>query len=292
MRFNAGLVREIRRRDSIRRADLAESIGVSDNYLYKIERGMRKPGAKLMRKISGVLGAPLERLSVQDGEGVTWISDGASVFVGMMKNLEQKSDALLNSEKYVSELERSVGHLRALIAFHIQYEDIRLNDLPLNGEQKQKLKMLAIAGARENELSFNEMLVALRVKRAELRKWLRRELQVYKCSFAEGGEIQASTTAEAALRLRCFDCRAFESNECAGYGNEKRPENIVELIARLEANGIHGNAALAKIITECYKTPITEHEISEIKYRDSRGLRIPEGLFYLDRPTRRKKTSR
>jgi hypothetical protein len=180
-----------------------------------------------------------------------------------------------------------VSHLRALIDFHTKFEDIQREIAPPNSKIMGLYKELAQMTARENEVSFNEMLLVLKVKRADLRNWLNSEKQAFKCAFAEGAEILASTAGEAALRLRCFDCKTFESGECAGHGNEKRPDDIIELILRLEEYGVLGKAEQAEIITECYGTPISKHEISEVMYRNSRGLPVPEGLFYLDRPSRK-----
>jgi transcriptional regulator with XRE-family HTH domain len=287
MLYNMGLVKEIRQRDSIDRADLARMVGVTDNYFYKLEKGKRRPSSALMRRIAGIIGTPYENLLVIDAEERLGISDGARVVVDMRKDIDLKSHHISNVEKRISELEQEVVHLRALLDFHTRFEDIQCQNLPSNSEKLQLYKELAKMTARESELSFNEMLVVLRVKRADLRSWLYSEKKVFKCRFAEDGEILALAPGEAALRLRCFDCKAFESGECAGHGNEKRPDNIVELILRLEAFGVIGKEEQAEIITECYRTPVSQHEISEILYRNSRGLPVPEGLFYLDRPSRK-----
>jgi hypothetical protein len=115
----------------------------------------------------------------------------------------------------------------------------------------------------------------LRIKRSFLKKCRQAEKHVYKCRFAENGEITASNSGEAALCLRCFDCEDFESRECRGYGNEKHPRNIIVLLARLRANGVTDAAEHVRILEKFYKLPMSLHELAEVLYRDKNGLPIP-----------------
>jgi hypothetical protein len=257
-----------------------------------VEKGLRNPSPKLVKKISALAGVPVTSLlSGQLETGVERepeIDGGALAFVDLKSKLDRKRDELLIAEEYNVELERKTEHLTALISLHKRFEDIKCDNSLSRNAVTEKLGELAKAAAQENEVTFNEIRSILRVKRAVLRNWLRSDKQAYRCKFAEDGEIWAFNPGEAALRLRCFDCGAFESYECQGYGNEKRPANIIELLTRLEANGVIYHSELAEIVTECYKTPISAHGISEVKYRYERGRPIPDGIFYLDGQTKKK----
>ncbi|MDR1578986.1 MAG: hypothetical protein LBS35_01405, partial [Synergistaceae bacterium] len=106
--------------------------------------------------------------------------------------------------------------------------------------------------------------------------------QAYRCRFDEGRTVMADTPGEAALRLLCFDCEAFENGECRGYGNEKRPEHLIMLLVRMEINGIYNKTEQSPLLAEGYGIELTPHEISEIVYRYKNGLQVPEDIFYLD----------
>jgi hypothetical protein len=191
------------------------------------------------------------------------------------------------AEKRILELERSVEHLKALIDLHVRFEDLVCDDSLSKSEKLKKRKALAKATATEAMISFEENRTVLRVKRTTLRNWLRATKQAYPCRFYENGELWAFTPSGAALQLRCFDCEVFESGECGGHGNEKRPDNIVELVSRLEANGMLSRAEQAHIIEESYNTPISQHELSAVIYSHNNELPISEGLFFMDRRKKR-----
>ena len=292
MLFDFKIVLELHRTGSISRPDLAGLLGVSYNHLYRVEKGLRQPSLGLVKKMSEVTGVPVASLisghSEPDGEREPEIGGGVLALIDLKGKLDRNRDKLIIAEEYNAELERKTEHLMALIRLHTRFEDIICDDSLSKAGRMEKLRELAKAAAQENEAGFNEIRSILRVKRAVVRGWLRSDRQVYSCAFAEGGEISAANPGEAALRLKCFDCGAFESSECRGHGNEKRPANIIELFGRLEANGVISHAEQAGIITGCYKTPIDAHGISEVKYRYEHGLSIPDGVFYLDGQPRKK----
>jgi hypothetical protein len=121
-----------------------------------------------------------------------------------------------------------------------------------------------------------------------LRNLLWGKKRAFRCEFAEDGQITAKNPGEACLRLRCFDCAAFESKKCAGHGNETRPGNIIELIGRLVVNGVSMKREQCRILDVSYNVILSPHEISEMIYRHNHGLHIPEGLFYMEMTRRRK----
>jgi transcriptional regulator with XRE-family HTH domain len=293
MLFNLKIVLEVQRNGSIKKSELASLLGVSYNHIYKIEKGLRNPSLKLVKKVSALTGVPVADLLSEDskfcGGSEPEICGDARTITDFKNKLNRKRDELLTAEERIVELERKLEHLTAIISIHRRFEDILFYSGPLsNAERSEKLNGLAKAAFQENEATFNEIRSIFRMKRATLRNLLCPDKQAYPCKFAEGGEVFAYNPGDAALRLRCFGCGAFESHECHGHGNERRPANIIELLTRLEANGVIHNSELAEIVTECYKTPISAHGISEVKYRYERGLAIPEGIFYLDGQNKKK----
>jgi hypothetical protein len=158
----------------------------------------------------------------------------------------------------------------------------------MEDEKNERLEKLAITAVQEDVLSIGEILAVVRVKRSVIKKRLNAGKRVYKCRFADSGEVTASNAGEAALCLRCFDCQDFESGECRGYGNEKDPKNIITLLARLRAHGVTDNSEHVRILEKFYRLPLTLHELSEVIYRDKQGLPIPDGIYYLDNAGRRR----
>jgi transcriptional regulator with XRE-family HTH domain len=288
MAFNFKIILEIQRRDSIRRAELASMLGISDNHLYRIERGIRQPSLELVHQISKVMKVSVDRLLEDQDETADGSLEGARPSLKTNFELDPDLDEFTPVEKRNLELERDVRHLTAIISLHTRFENIVCDNSLSKAETRKRLEALAKDAAMENEASFKEIRDVLRVKRATVRTWVRSVKGAYRCFFAEGGEILASTPGEAALRLRCFDCKSFESGECGGHGNEKRPNNIIELVIRLDANCVSRRGEQARIIDKSYHTPISQHELSEVIYRYNRGLPISEGIFYLDGRGRKK----
>jgi transcriptional regulator with XRE-family HTH domain len=296
MSFNFKLILEIQEKSSLKRSDIANLLGISDNYLYRIERGLKQPSLELIQQISAVMGVPVTKLLDEQSDmtkhGKPEISEAVRVLAEMESQLEETCKDLLSAEKHNLELGRTVEHLKSLIDLHVRFEDIVYDESLPKSQKMKKLEELAKTAAKEGKAGFEEIRTVLRVKRAILRKWLRSIKQAYPCKFAENGELVAFTPGGAALQLRCFDCKAFESGECEGYGNEKRPENIIELVTRLEINGMLSRAEQAQIIGEAYNTPISKHELSEVIYRYNHGQPIAEGIFYMDRREKKRQSIR
>ena len=168
----------------------------------------------------------------------------------------------------------------ALVNLHMGFENILFEKSLSKSEKTRKLKKLARTAAYEGEVDFSEILAVLRVKRTTLRSWLGG--QVYSCEFAKDGKITALTPGEAGLRLRCFDCAAFERGKCRGYGRGTSPNNVAELIAALEANGVFGRNEQARILEESYGKRLSAHDITKMMSRKRRGLVIPESALYME----------
>ena len=292
MSFNFRLVREIRQRDSIRRADLANLLGISDTYLYMLEKGLKRPRLELIEKIARVIGVPVAELlldetsSDEDGRGEA--HDNARTLVDLKNKVEHERRGRLKAEKSALEHERKNERLESVIGLYRRFGDIACDINLTDSEKTEKLEELAKAAVLEDSLSVSEILAVTRVKRSVLKKRPNAGKRTYKCRFAEGGELTASNAGEAALCLRCFDCQDFESGKCRGYGNEKHPKTIIVLLTRLRANGVTDAAEHVRILEKFYKLPLTPHELSEVLYRDKQGFPIPEGIYYLDNAGRRR----
>jgi transcriptional regulator with XRE-family HTH domain len=253
-----------------------------------LERGKKEPSLKLIDKIVKIIGMPVEKLLSEETEDEVGIYDGVSTAVDLRSKLEIERRARLKAEKLVLELERKSEHFEALVGLHTRFEDIVCQTSLMESEKMELLENLAKTVAGERELTFNEILTVLRVRRSILHRWLHVETHTYTCRFVKGGKITVSNVGEAALCLRCFDCEDFESKKCKGHGNEKRPNNIIELIDRLNANGVVNRIDQVRILEEYYKLPLSPHELSEVLYRDKQGLPIAEGIYYMDNEGRRK----
>jgi transcriptional regulator with XRE-family HTH domain len=291
MPFNFGPVREVMRRDSLSRAEMAGLIGISYTYLFMLEKGLKCPRLEMVEKIARAIGVPAAELLIDEaagGDGGTEADDGARTRADLRNKLERERRGRLKAEKSALELERKTERLEAVIGLYKRFGDITRNGSLTESEKTEKLEELAKTAMREDALSVSEILATLRIRRSFLKSCRQTGKHVYKCRFSENGEITASNSGEAALCLRCFDCDDFEARECRGYGNEKHPKTIIVLLARLRANGVTDSAEHVRILREHYSLTLTAHELSEVIYRDKHGLPIPEGIYYLDNAGRKR----
>ena len=284
MAINHGLIRAKREEKGIGRGDFAEQLGISYNYLYRIEKGLKIPSRELLEKISRLIEVPAKTLmldpTLQKIEGGYF--EQARDYMDVLQKLHRERHFRKNLDERNFELERQIEHLTALLYLHLQIEDILLDKDLSQNEKWKKIEALAIITANEGEITFNDMLTAFRIKRVTLKKWLDAAKHVYQCKCLKSRETVAATPGEAALRLCCYDCEHFESLECDGYDNETRPENLIELLVRLEANGIYNRREQCQLLEESYGLNISEHELSEIVYRYKNGKKLPEGAFNLE----------
>jgi transcriptional regulator with XRE-family HTH domain len=281
--FKGDLLREIRQSNSMKQIELANLLGVSESHIYKLERGLKQPSLDLVRKISAITGVPSDTLLSRNGGEIEGGGVIHSAVSGMRDKLAGECKARKRAEKLNARNDRVIERLTNIVELHVKFENILLSGQYMDKREiSQKLQELAKDALREGKASPREIRSALRIGRVTFRNLLRGEKRAFPCKFAEGGQIMASTPGEAALRLCCFDCAAFESGECEGHGAETRPENIVDLISRLEANGVTQKREQSRILDGSYCITLSPHEISEVMYRARHGMDIPEGLFYLE----------
>lgn len=282
----SGIISRIREKTMLSRSDFARMLGVSENYLYRVETGSRKPSLKMLEQIARLSGISLEKMMdvviEPDEAGAERTISDARTCLDTITKLRRERRNRMNLEAVNSSQEQAIEHLTALIQLHFRFEDIVCQDSLPRKQRQQKLEELAKTTLEEGEVSFNEIMVILRVKRSVLKSWTKSGKRTYKCLFIEGLEVAASTPGEAAMRLCCFDCKYHESMECTGYGDEKRPENLIALLARMEANGIYNRTEQSKLLEESFGIKMSAHQIAESVYRHRNGQKVPEGAFNLE----------
>lgn len=283
--FNAKLIREMRKQRSLRLAKFAELLEISEAYLSMLEKGRRQPSLTFIQRLVDMTGIPVDRwlvISSSNDEAASSGKENVSAAMDIKNRLTRKHRELMKAVERNWELEQANEHLAAGIRLRNDYGEIIGADSLPKIEKLKKLEELASRTMKQGELNFDEILDVLKVNRSMLRNWLEVKKQAYKCRFVGSGEIMACSPGEAALSLCCFDCKELETGECLGHGNEKRPENIAELLDRLRANGVYGGAEQALILEKYYGLPLTAHDIANIRYRIKNGLPISDDLFYLD----------
>jgi transcriptional regulator with XRE-family HTH domain len=285
--YNFSVIREIRERESIKRRDLASLLRITDHYLYLIETGKKQPGSDLLARITRITGVPLETFLNENGkferesEEEVVADKGLRALSDLQGKLDRERHDRRSCEKRVLELEWEVEHLTALVDLHVRYEDIFAPSLT-TPEKSSDVEKLARSVAHNGEFTFSEMMAVFRVKRSILKHWLDLGARAYQCRFDESRTVMADTPGEAGLRLVCFDCAEYEEGECKGYGNEKRPENLIVLLLRMEINGIFNRTEQSRVLADGFGIELTPHEISVVVYNHKIGKPVPEDAFYLD----------
>jgi transcriptional regulator with XRE-family HTH domain len=285
--FNSALVKETRQRESIRQAEFAELLGVSEAYLSMLEKGQREPSLALVRRLVGVTEIPVEKwLSVNpqpEGEKIPCpMKNSARAVAAAQSRLRREHQERRRAEERIWELEQANERLMAENCLRECFEDSMRDESLSKSEKQRKQEKLARWTMEEGELTAEEIRAVLKMKRSDFRQCLNVEKQAYECVFADGGMITAGSPGEAALCLRCFDCAAFESGKCLGYGDEKHPENIIDMLERLRANGVYDGADQARILETYHGLPLSPRELADIRYRARKGLPIPDDVFYMD----------
>jgi transcriptional regulator with XRE-family HTH domain len=287
MSFNVALLREIRAKHKIRRVDFAQLLGISEDYLYRFESGMREPGVSFIERLSNYSGIPIGAFFEEPGEEDCVLPttpdnpDKIKTLTELLRDLNQERNKRKMEEKRASELEKLLEHMMAVNELSVRFEEILLLELS-DPEKAKKIAMLARATAKIGELRFDEIQGLLRLNRSVLKHWLSSEKTSYSCKLDEGKTVLASTPGEAGMRLLCFDCEARANEDCRGYGENNYPENIFVLISLLQANGIYNRKEQAQLLHESYGIELSPHQISELLSRKKHGKPVPENLKNLD----------
>ncbi len=251
-----------------------------------IETGTRSPSLSLLDNIAEILGISRKMLLGESLRRETeseepYYYEIARDYMELLRTVQRERRLRMDLEEYAVMIKRKLEHITTVLHLYLQLGDIAHDKQLSQSEKKRKREQLARVTAQEGEVTFQDMLSAFRVQRSELKAWIVAEKEVYRCKHIEGQEVLAATPGEAALRFCCFDCTYFERRMCDGFGNERRPENLIELLERLEENGIYNRSEQAQILQESYSLKLSEHQICEIVYRHKKGIPLPEESYNL-----------
>jgi transcriptional regulator with XRE-family HTH domain len=285
MSFNVALLREIRTKHGIGRSDFARLLGISEDYLYRFESGIREPGIDFIEKLSHYSGIPIGALFGDFGEGDESCDlpekpgkpSRIKILTELLRDLNQERKMRKTEEKRASELQKLLEHIVAVNELCVRFEEILLMELSAP-EKAKRTAALARETARLGELRFDEIQGLLRLSRSTLKHWLENEKTNYSCKLDEGKTVMASTPGEAGVRLLCFDCEARASEDCKGYGEDNYPENLFVLISLLQANGVYNRKEQAQLLYESYGIEVSPHQISELLSRKKHGKPVPEDI--------------
>jgi transcriptional regulator with XRE-family HTH domain len=285
MPFNFELLREIRLKDRIERSAFAKLLGISEDYLYRLESGQREPRPGLIEKISRCSGISIGAFFGNgEGDDRSEMSDRPGEIKNMtelINSLNRERSVRKTVEQRIFKLEKLNEHLLAANELNTRLTDILHMELP-KSEKSKRIAALARATAGAGELRFDEIAGILHLQRATLRHWLESEKNNYSCRLFDGKTVTASTPGEAGMRLLCFDCEVRAREDCRGYGEENHPENIFVLIALLEAHGVYSRTEQAELLRDSYGIEMTAHQISELMSRKKHGKPVPEKTENMD----------
>jgi transcriptional regulator with XRE-family HTH domain len=280
--FDGSLLKTVRLKNGATQESFADMLGISRNYLYMMESGLRSPGGKLLKKISRCTDVPIESFLVPRPEFQDEPDDpgkpGCLLELSNRLNRERYERKL--SENRIGELEKLTEHLMALN--DLLFKAGRVYRMEISAPEKaKKLAALTREAARAGELCFGEISHSLGVKPAVLTRWLEAVKTIYKCRIFPEKSVSASTPGGAGAKLCCFDCDARDKGDCNGFGDMIHPENVFGIISLLESNGVTNRDEEAEIISSLSDREISAHQISDLISRKKRGLPIPEDLLYL-----------
>jgi transcriptional regulator with XRE-family HTH domain len=282
MTFNFGLLRDIRLKDGISRSDFADLLGISEDRLYRFERGQSEPKLGLIEKISYYSGIAADNFFTKNGAPAEKPNEPSKI-VSLLSLVDRLNKARFEKkmeEDKVLELERLTEHLLYVNELHGKLVGILRSDAPKE-ETLKKIIALARTAAKEGEMRFCEIACIFRVSPTTLEHWLESEKVLYSCRLNEGKTAMASTPGEAEMYFTCFDCEAREKDVCRGYGDASYPEDFFVLVAQLEANGVRSRLDQAKYLAEVFKIDVSPQQISEYLSRKKYNKPVPEDIVDL-----------
>jgi transcriptional regulator with XRE-family HTH domain len=279
MAFNCGLLCGLRLKNGISRSDFAKLLGISYNHIHKIETGQREPSLDLLLTISRYTGVPVEAF-LEDESSLERMDspEKATNLIKLINDLNREKFTVKTLKNRVLELEKLRNHILAVNALQEKFITILKQDTsPV--EKGKKTAILARSAIRAGEIRFDEVQAALRLSRKMLKQWLVSEKGEYRCKLFDDRNVSATTPMEAGIRLGCFDCQARADEDCRGYGENNYPENLIMLVAMLEANGISGREEQAQLMRESFDMEINAHQLSDAISKQKHGKPVPENLM-------------
>jgi transcriptional regulator with XRE-family HTH domain len=286
MPFNIGLLREIRVKSGAGRSEFAELLGISKDYLYRFESGLREPGVGFIERLARHSGMPIGAFFQEEWEDgglpeIPGIPSDIKNLTELIRSINRERSLRKTMGKRILELERLTEHFMPVNELHVKQAGILRRELP-KPERAKKIAALARETARGGELRFDEISAILNLNRSALKHLLESEKTGYTCKMADGKTVTASTPGEAGMRFLCFDCEARASEDCRGYGENSYPENIFVLIALFEANGVYSRIEQSELLRESYGIEFSPHQISELLSRKKHGKPVPEDVENID----------
>lgn len=280
MPFNCRLLVGLRLKNKISRSDFAKLLGVSYNYIQKLETGQREPSLDLLRAVSRYTGVPAGAFLEDEDESLLDRMDGpekATSLIELINDLSRERFTIKTLKNRILELEKLRDHILAINALQEKFISILKQDIS-HIEKGKKTAALARSTIREGEIRFDEVQAAMHLSRRSLKQWLESEKGEYRCRLFDDRAVLATTPMEAGIKLGCFDCEARAGEDCRGYGENNYPENLFMLIAMLEANGIHSRKEQVLLLHDSFDIDITAHQLSEALSRQKYGRRVSENL--------------
>jgi transcriptional regulator with XRE-family HTH domain len=290
MPFNFVLMSKVMIEGSIKRSSFANLLGISSDYLYRLEKGLKTDiKLSLLEKIAGYTGysAGAFILGNDDSEEKICKPGKAASIVEIAGRSDRDRLARIASDEKVQTLEKLTAYLLSYNEFVMRTNAILHKGLPL-AEKSKKLAGLARETAAAGAIRFDEIAKVLNVTDSKLSNWLESSKKTYTCRMDGNKTVEASSPDEAAMRFVCFDCENRDKGICGGFGRTYNPKNFDELIFLFEINGIRGRDDQAELLAESYDIEMPPHEISEMISRKKHGKHIPESIEDL-RIRRRKK---
>jgi transcriptional regulator with XRE-family HTH domain len=131
MPFNFALLREIRLKDGIGRKAFAELLGISDDYLYRYESGLREPGVAFVEKLSRYSGVPVGAFLEQDEKLPETPGRPSEIktLVELINSANRERYVRKVAEERVAELESLNEHLMAVNELCVRYARIQSSEL-------------------------------------------------------------------------------------------------------------------------------------------------------------------
>jgi transcriptional regulator with XRE-family HTH domain len=255
------------------RPEFAKCLGLSRSYLFKVETGQEKPSLEKIEMISAKAGISLDRLIIP---GDTQVVDeeilGLSVGPDLRVELNNERALRLDQAFKILEMERALISAKmecerrsAVIKLHEKHAEILCDKNLSKIERNRKIRELSKTTAKKGDVTFGDILSALRFNRADLKRAI--GMTEYKCKLEESISVEAMMPEGAALQLRCSVCAHRQHGECVGYGVYDSPLNIKDLVDMLKETGFTTGDEHAKIITDCYyRRPVTAHDVAEAAF--------------------------
>lgn len=286
MPFNSMLLRKLRDEARITRLSFARQLDITEDYLYKIEAGSRRPSIELMHKMARTLGAPIGAFFDCDALDATRhlseIHDFVPNLAEMQNQLNREREERMRVEEDNLKKGKLISSLLAMLRLYAKLRDTMALHIKSNPTLTEQIVVLAKETVRHEELDFKTICSILKIKIGTLKTWLGTESMLYRCKLELKEPVYAATPKEAGLCFVCFECAFREKAACKGYGEQIEPTTIFELVAEMERNGITSRKDQARFLEENYGIHHSPAVLTEYIYRNKKGKHVPENVVNME----------